>query len=108
MPVEDYFPGAGPLLRVARAWPRVFAHHPEGTLVIAMEGDQLAVLCTGDAPLALVQDNANEIIRLLNRLLDGDLVIKRLEAIPATRAELYLARDLLALKAWLIDYDIGF
>lgn len=40
-------------------------------------------------------------------LLDGDALVTSLDPIDATRADLYLARDLLTFKSWLLDYDVG-
>jgi hypothetical protein len=70
-------------------------------------GDRLVVLCAGEEALALVRANSEQIVRLLNRLLDGDVIVARLDVVEATRTEMPLARDLLALKSWLIDFDIG-
>lgn len=108
MTVRDYFPGVEQLLQVARAWPRAFAHPPTGTQPVAFDDGRFVVLCAGDEPLAMVRDNAEQIVRLLNRLLDGDVIVAHLDVVEATRTELYLARDLLALKSWLLDYDVGF
>ncbi|MGI8802651.1 MAG: hypothetical protein ACR2KV_10845 [Solirubrobacteraceae bacterium] len=107
MTVRDYFPGLADLVAVSRTWPRVFAHVPTDTQPIAFEDGRLVVLCCGEEPLALVLESAERIPRLLNRLLDGDVVVTSVEALDATRAELYLARDLLALKSWLVDFDVG-
>jgi hypothetical protein len=105
--IHDYLPGIGDLLAVARAWPRVFAKVPDDSQPIAFEQGRVVVLCIGPAPLELVGANAEQIVRLLNRLLDGDVLVESIDPIEATRAELYLHRDLLALKAWLLDYDVG-
>lgn len=108
MPPRDYFPGLDRLLQIGRVWPRAFAYPPVGTLPVALEEDRLVVLCAGEEPLALVRDSSEKIVRLLNRLLDGDVVVGRIEAVEATRTELFLAQDMLALKSWLVDYDVGF
>jgi len=101
------FPGLRDLQRVVHVWPRIFAEQQIGLLPVALEEQRLLVLCVGDAALAMVAGNAAQILRLLNRLLDGDVVIDELEAVAATRTELFLARDLLALKSWLVDFDVG-
>jgi hypothetical protein len=105
--IHDYLPGIGDLLAVARVWPRVFAQVPTDSQPIAVEHGRVVVLCVGADPLGLVNENADQIVRLLNRLLDGDVLVESLDPIEATRAELYLHRDLLALKSWLADYDVG-
>jgi len=105
--IRDYLPGIRELLAVARAWPRVFARVPADSQPIAVEDGRVVVLCVGPEPLELVGENAEQIVRLLNRLLDGDVLVTSIDPIQATRAELYLHRDLLALKTWLVDYDIG-
>lgn len=107
MTIHDSLPGIRDLLAVARAWPRVFAQVPTDSQPIAVEQGRVVVLCVGAEPLGLVETNAEQIVRLLNRLLDGDLRVESIDPIPATRAELYLHRDLLALKSWLADYDVG-
>jgi hypothetical protein len=107
MPAGDYFPGIDRVLRVSRVWPRIFAAEPEGTLPVAFEEDRLVVLCAGAEPLALVRANSERIVRLLNRLLDGEVIVGDLDPVEATRTELFLARDLLALKSWLVDFNIG-
>ncbi|MEA2299332.1 MAG: hypothetical protein QOF77_2268 [Solirubrobacteraceae bacterium] len=101
------FPGIDRLIRVARVWPRIFAEEPDGTLPLSFEGDRLVVLCAGDGPLALVRENRERIVRLLNRLLDGEVIVGDLDPVAATRTELFLARELLALKSWLVDFNIG-
>ena len=108
MTSRDYFPGIDRLLKVARLWPRVFAQPPAGTLPVSLNDSRLIVLCAGEGPLELVQDNSEQIVRLLNRLLDGEVVIAELEPVEATRTELFLAGELLALKSWIVDYDVGF
>jgi hypothetical protein len=105
--VGDYFPDIDRVLRIARVWPRIFAEDSGRTLPVAFEDDRLVVLCAGEEALALVRANSEQIVRLLNRLLDGDVIVARLDVVEATRTEMLLARDLLALKSWLIDFDIG-
>ncbi len=107
MTIRDYFPTVDDLVAVARTWPRVFAQNPTDTQPIALAESRLTVLCVGEEALVMIGENADQIVRLLNRLLDGDVRVSGLETIEATRAELYLARDLLALKSWLVDYDVG-
>jgi hypothetical protein len=107
MPADAYFPGIGSLLQVARAWPRVFAQPPAGTVPVALQEGRLVVLCGDDEQLALIHNSSEEIVRTLNRLLDGDVIVERMEAIEATRTELFLAREVLALKSWLVDFDVG-
>jgi hypothetical protein len=105
--IHDYLPGIPDLLAVARAWPRVFATVPKDSQPIAVEQGRVVVLCVGTEPLELIAANAQQIVRLLNRLLDGDLRVESIDPIAATQAELYLHRDLLGLKSWLADYDVG-
>jgi hypothetical protein len=105
--IHDYLPGIGDLLAVARAWPRVFAQVPADSQPIAVEGGRVVVLCVSADALELVGQNAERIVGLLNRLLDGDVRVQSIDPIEATRAELYLHRDLLALKTWLVDFDVG-
>ncbi|MDX6689528.1 MAG: hypothetical protein QOG15_985 [Solirubrobacteraceae bacterium] len=107
MAASDYFPGIDRVVRVARTWPRIFAEEPGGTLPVSIEGERLVVLCAGNEPLAMVRDNAEQIVRLLNRLLDGDDVIASVEAVQVTRTEMFLARDMLAIKTWLMDFNVG-
>ncbi len=107
MSAGDHFPGIDRLVRVSRVWPRIFAAEPHGTLPVAFEEDRLVVLCAGEEPLGLVRANSERIVGLLNRLLDGDVIVGELDPIEATRADLLLARDLLALKSWLVDAKIG-
>lgn len=47
-------------------------------------------------------------MRRLNRELDGEVAITRLEAVPATQTEIFPPRELLMLKLWLRDFDVGF
>ena len=107
MSASDYFPGIDRVVRVSRIWPRIFANEPAGTLPAWFEGDRLIVLCAGAEPLAMVRESAEQIAGLLNRLLDGDDLIAGVEAVQATRTELFLARDMLALKTWLADFNVG-
>lgn len=107
MTLRDYFPELNDLVALTRGWPRIFAHPPTDTQPIAFEQGRLVVLCQGEQALSTVGENAEQIVRLLNRLLDGDLVVTSIDPIEATSAELYLARDLVALKTWLVDYDVG-
>jgi hypothetical protein len=107
MSAGDYFPGIDRVIRVNRVWPRIFAADASGTLPVAFDDERLVVLCAGEAPLAMVRGNAEQIVRLLNRLLDGDVVVAGVDAVEATPTELFLARDLLTLKSWLTDFNIG-
>jgi hypothetical protein len=107
MAASEYFPGIERVVRVARIWPRIFAEHPGGTLPVSLEEDRLVVLCSGDEALSMVHENSEQMVRLLNRLLDGDDVIGSIEAVEATRTELFLARDLVAIKTWLEDFNVG-
>lgn len=91
-----------------RAWPRVFAQPPVGTQPLTLEESALVVLCQGEGATQQIAADAKRIVGLLNRLLPADDALSAVEAVEATRTEIYLARELLTLKLWLRDFDPGF
>jgi hypothetical protein len=95
------------LIEVARAWPRVFAQPPTGTQPIAFQDGRFVVLCANEAALGLIAGNEQHIVGLLNRVLDGKVVVEHIEAVEATRTEMFLAHDLLAIKTLMVDIAPG-
>ncbi len=104
--IAERFPTLGDLVAVARVWPRVFARSPADTEPIAFEDGCLVVLCSAADPLEMIREHAEQIPGLLNRLLDGAPLVTGVEVLEATRAEVYLARDLLAMKLLLVDSGV--
>ncbi len=58
--------------------------------------------------VAHVFENERELVDGLNDLLDRRWSISAVRPVPATATEMYLARELFALKIWLRDFDPGF
>jgi len=107
-PASSHFPNIDRLELVARAWPKLFAQRWRGTHPLHLEQSTLYVLCQGEELAVELAGQRDEIVSLLNRELDGDVTITRFEAVPATQTEIFLARELLMLKLWLRDFDVGF
>lgn len=105
---SSHFPNVDRLELVVRAWPKLFAPHPDGTHPLHLDEATLFVLCQGEQLAMQIANDREEIVRRLNRELDGDVTVTRLEAVAATRTEIFLAREILMLKLWLRDYDVGF
>ncbi len=105
---SSHFPNVDRLECVVQAWPKLFAQRPDATQPLHLEQSTLVVLCHGEELAVQLADDREEIIRRLNRELDGDVTVTRVEIVPATRTEIFLAREILALKLWLRDFDVGF
>ncbi len=106
--MSSHFPNIDRIELVVRAWPKLFAEPPLGTQVLHLEQSTLYVLCQGHELATKLAGDHDEIVRLLNQELDGDVTVTRLEAVPATQTEIFLAREVLMLKLWLRDFDVGF
>jgi hypothetical protein len=107
-PSSSHFPNIDRLELVVRAWPKLFAQHPGSTQPLHLEQSTLFVLCQSEELAAQLASESEEIVDRLNRGLDGDVTITGVEMVPATRTEIFLAREILMLKLWLRDFDIGF
>lgn len=79
----SHFPEVDRIEAVAQAWPRLFAEPPVGLQPLTLDETTLIVLCQAPNLIGFIEDRP----------------------IPT---EIYLARELLSLKRWLRDVDIGF
>lgn len=104
----SHFPEVDRIEAVARVWPQLFAQPPIGMQPLTIEDSTLVVLCQAPNLLVYVQRREEHIVRSLNDALDGRAAITAIHAVSATTTEMYLARELLALRIWLRDFDIGF
>lgn len=104
----SHFPELDYLDRVHRAWPRVFAQPSAGTHPLVIQGTTLVILCQGDELTERIHNDAEKIVGLLNRLIAADDALSALDAVSATRTEIFLAREQHAIKLWLRDFDVGF
>lgn len=104
----SHFPDVDRIEAVAQAWPRLFAEPPLGLQPLTLDESTLIVLCQAQNLADFVVERRDELVRDLNDALNGRVPITGIRAVRATATEIYLARELLALKAWLRDFDVGF
>lgn len=107
-PASSHFPNIDRLELVVRAWPKLLDERSQGTHPLHLDQSTLYVLCQGEELAVKIAGERDELVRRLNRELDGEVTVTRLEAVPATQTEIFLARELLMLKLWLRDFDVGF
>jgi hypothetical protein len=93
---------------VTRGWPRLFTNAPVGMAPLTIDDDTLIVMCQSPNLVAHVTERERELVAALNAALDRRDQIRAVRAVQATATEMYLARELLALRIWLRDFDIGF
>ncbi|MDQ3677739.1 MAG: hypothetical protein M3401_13230 [Actinomycetota bacterium] len=104
----SHFPQIDRIEAVARAWPRLFAQLPIGMHPLMIDDATLIVLCQSPQLLEHVSRREEQLVRGLNDLLEPCMQITAIRAVMATATEIYLARELLTLKIWLRDFDVGF
>jgi hypothetical protein len=105
----SHFPDVDRMEAVTAAWPRLFAEPPVGMQPLAIDDDHtLIVLCQAANLVAHVLEHERELVGGLNDLLDRRWSISAVQPVPATATEMYLAREVFALKIWLRDFDPGF
>lgn len=104
----SHFPNIDQIEAVLTAWPRLFARATVGMQPLVIDDGTLVVLCQVPHLVEFINEQQQELISDLNRLLDGEVVIAAIRPVSATSTEIYLARELLALKIWLRDFDVGF
>jgi len=100
------FPQVDHIEAVVRAWPRLFAQAPVGMQPLTIDDSTLIVLCQAPHLLSHVERNEEHLVRGLNDALENRMQITAIRAASATATEIYLARELLALKIWLRDFDV--
>jgi hypothetical protein len=104
----SHFPEVDRIETVALAWPRLFVEPPVGMQPLTIDDSTLVVLCQAPNLVEFVSQREDELVSGLNSALDGKAPITAIRAIGGTATEIYLARELLALKVWLRDFDVGF
>ena len=104
----SHFPAIDEIEAVTLAWPRLFAQPPVGMQPLTLDDETLVVLCQAPNLVEYVAQRQEEMVSSLNRLLDGRVTLTAIRPVSATATEMYLARELLALKLWLRDFDVGF
>jgi hypothetical protein len=103
-----HFPDVDRIEAVAQVWGQLFAQPPVGLEPLTVDDSTLIVLCQTPNLVAFVDERRDDLVRSLNHALDGTVLITAIRPVRATATEMYLARELLALKAWLRDFDVGF
>jgi hypothetical protein len=102
------FPEVDRMQAVALAWPRLFVQPPAGMQPLTIDDSTLVVLCQAPNVVEFIRQRQDELVAGLNHVLDGGVRISAIRPVSATATEMYLARELLALKVWLRDLDAGF
>ncbi len=80
-PASSHFPNIDRLELVVRAWPKLLGERSRGTHPLHLDQSTLHVLCQGEE----IAGERDELVRRLNRELDGEVTITRLEACPPPR-----------------------
>jgi hypothetical protein len=106
--VPNHFPGLDRQELIVRAWPEVFPEDEGATYPLAVAGSTLIVLCQTEELRQRVEAESMQIVNELNGSLELYGTLLNAEAVIATRTEIYLAREVLWLKLWLRDHDLGF
>ena len=102
------FPGLDRQELIVRAWPEVFPEPEGATYPLTVVGSTLIVLCQTEELRQEVEVASRQIVAELNGSLELYGTLLNVEGVIGTRTEIYLARELLWLKLWLRDHDLGF
>jgi hypothetical protein len=108
MKVPNHFPGLDRQELIVRAWPQVFPEPEGATYPLTVVGSTLIVLCQTEELRQRVEAESLHIVHELNGSLELHGTLLNAEAVLGTRTEIYLAREILWLKVWLRDHDLGF
>jgi hypothetical protein len=104
----SHFPDVDRIEAVVGIWPRLFAQPPVGTQPLAVDDATLIVLCQTPHLVQFISEQQEALVPSLNDMLERRVLIVGIRPVPATATEIYLTRELLALKFWLRDFDVGF
>jgi hypothetical protein len=106
----SHFPAFDALEQVLLNWPRLFDAPPTGTQPMAVQGDTVIVLCVDADWISYIAANQDVLVDGLRDLVVGDLrtEIERIQPVPATPTEIFLARQLVVVQARLRDVELGF
>ena len=86
----------------------MFAQPPVGLQPLTLDDTTLVVLCQAPHLVEFISRQHQSLVFGLIELLDGGPAVTAIRPVLATGTEIYLARELLALKLWLRDFDVGF
>ncbi len=103
-----YFPGVDRQELIVRAWPDVSGEAEGATYPLTVVGATLIVLCQTEELRQNVEAASRRIVAQLNGSLELYGTLLNVEGVLGTRTEIYLAQELLWLKLWLRDHDLGF
>ena len=106
----SHFPAFDRLEEVLVHWPQLFEEPPVGTQPLGVQNGEAIILCGDERWLAYIAEHHDELLRRLHELGKGDLRrdVQRLRAVPASAAEIFLARQLVVAQAKLRDIELGF
>jgi hypothetical protein len=106
----SHFPAFDKLEQVLLNWPRLFDAPPTGTQPMAVQAETVIVLCIDADWIGYIAANQRLLVDGLRDLVAGDLrtQIRRIEPVPATPTEIFLARQLVVVQAKLRDVELGF
>ena len=104
----SHFPEVDRIEAIVQAWPHLFAQPPVGMQPLTVDDATLIVLCQAPNLVEFVNARQDALVSGINDRLEAQMAITAVEPVSATATEIYLAREMLALKLWLRDFDVGF
>ena len=104
----SHFPEVDRIAAIVQAWPHLFAQPPVGMQPLTVNDATLVVLCQAPNLVDFIRARQDELMSGINDRLEAQMAISAVEPVSASATEIYLARELLALKVWLRDFDVGF